>query len=178
MKAKTVKRRAAAARRRPPKHWPQRLNVTDQTPKTVAALANLKAVCESHLKRRCSIRDAIDLLKHPQLARGDQILAVPTVVRKLPAPMRTIIGDLSDLERTIVGLDLRAASSPMKPAVKTSQSSRTKRALEKSRAARPRNRYVLQLFVAGASARSRQKPCCRFGSCAERNWRKPPANWK
>ena len=108
MKTKTVKRRAAASPRRPAKLWQLRLYVMGQTPKSVTAFANLKKVCESHLKGRYRIT-VIDLVKQPQLAKGDQILAVPTVVRKLPKPVRTIIGNLSDTERVLVGLDLRPA---------------------------------------------------------------------
>jgi circadian clock protein KaiB len=81
----------------------------DQTPKSIAAFANLKALCETHLKGRYRIT-VIDLVKRPQLARGDQILAVPTVVRKLPSPVRTIIGNLSDVARVLIGLDLRPAA--------------------------------------------------------------------
>ncbi len=101
-------RRAAAAPRRPAKQWQLRLYVMDQTPKSVTAFANLKRMCESHLKGRYRIT-VIDLLKQPQLAKGDQILAIPTVVRRLPSPVRTIIGNLSDTERVLVGLDLRPA---------------------------------------------------------------------
>ena len=81
----------------------------DQTFKSVTAFTNLKKFCETHLKGRYRIK-VIDLLKHPHLAKGDQILAIPTVVRKLPKPVRTIIGNLSDTERVLVGLDLRAAN--------------------------------------------------------------------
>jgi circadian clock protein KaiB len=88
--------------------WQLRLYVTDQTFKSVQAFVNLKRFCESHLKGRYNIK-VIDLLKHPKLARGDQILAVPTVVRLLPKPVRTLIGTLSDAERMLVGLDLRSA---------------------------------------------------------------------
>ncbi|MDO8544228.1 MAG: circadian clock KaiB family protein [Opitutaceae bacterium] len=108
MKTKTVKRRASASRRRPGKLWQLRLYVMDETPKSQTALSNLKKICETHLKGRYRIT-IIDLLKQPHLARGDQILAVPTVVRKLPAPVRTVIGNLSDFDRVLVGLDLRAA---------------------------------------------------------------------
>jgi circadian clock protein KaiB len=109
MKTKTPKRRAAASPRRPtPKLWQLRLYVMDQTSKSVTALINLKKICETHLKGRYRIT-VIDLVKQPQLAKGDQILAIPTVVRKLPSPVRTIIGSLSDTERVLVGLDLRAA---------------------------------------------------------------------
>ena len=78
-------------------------------PKSVTALANLKRFCESHLKGRYRIT-VIDLMKQPHLAKGDQILAIPTVVRKLPKPVRTLIGNLSDTERVLVGLDLRATN--------------------------------------------------------------------
>ena len=91
--------------------WQLRLYVTDQTPRSVRAFENLKKFCEQHLKGRYRIK-VIDLLKHPKLAKGDQILAVPTVVRKLPSPVRTLIGNLSDTERMLVGLDLRAARKP------------------------------------------------------------------
>jgi circadian clock protein KaiB len=106
MKTKPVKSSAAGSHPRPAKLWQLRLYVTDQTPKSLLAFANLKKICESHLKGRYRIR-VIDLLKQPQLAKGDQILAVPTVVRLLPVPVRTIIGNLSDLESVLVGLDLR-----------------------------------------------------------------------
>ena len=109
MKTKTVKRRASAAPRRPAKLWQLRLYVMDSTPKSLTAFANLKKICESHLKGRYRIT-VIDLVKHPQLAKGDQILAVPTVVRKLPKPVRTILGNLSDTDRVLVGLDLRPAN--------------------------------------------------------------------
>jgi circadian clock protein KaiB len=109
MKAKTAQRRAADPPRRAPKLWQLRLYVMDQTPKSVTAFSNLKKMCESHLKGRYRIT-VVDLLKQPQLAKGDQILAIPTVVRKLPKPVRTIIGTLSDAERVLVGLDLRAES--------------------------------------------------------------------
>jgi circadian clock protein KaiB len=88
--------------------WQLRLYVTDTTPKSLMAFSNLKKFCETHLKGCYRIK-VIDLLKHPQLAKGDQILAVPTVVRKLPKPVRTIIGNLSDIPSVLVGLDLRSA---------------------------------------------------------------------
>ncbi len=86
--------------------WELRLYVAGQTPRAVAAFANLKKVCEEHLAGQYSI-EVIDLLETPQLAKGDQIVAVPTLVRKLPEPVRKIIGDLSNTERVLVGLDLR-----------------------------------------------------------------------
>ena len=86
--------------------WQLRLYVAGQTAKSVAALDNLKRLCETHLAGRYQI-EVIDLLVNPKLAAGDQILAVPTLVRKVPEPMRKIIGDLSDEERVLVGLDVQ-----------------------------------------------------------------------
>ena len=86
--------------------WELRLYVAGQTPKSITALANLKKYCEQHLKGRYKI-EVIDLLVNPQLAEGDQILAIPTLVRKVPEPIRKIIGDLSNEERVLVGLDVR-----------------------------------------------------------------------
>ena len=108
MKTKTVKRRASASHRRPAKFWQLRLYVIDSTPRSLAAFANLKKFCETHLKGRYRIT-VIDLVKQPKLAKGDQILAIPTVVRRLPKPVRIILGNLSDTERMLVGLDLRPA---------------------------------------------------------------------
>jgi circadian clock protein KaiB len=85
-----------------------RLYVAGQTPKSLAALSNLKQVCEEHLAGNYEI-ELIDLLKNPQLAAGDQILAVPTLVRRLPEPLKRIIGDLSNSERVLVGLDIKGA---------------------------------------------------------------------
>jgi circadian clock protein KaiB len=106
MKPKTV--RQPVSHRPPAKLWQLRLYVTGQTPKSLTAFSNLKKICESHLKGRYRIT-VIDLLKRPHLAKGDQILAVPTVVRRLPNPVRTIIGNLSDIYHVLVGLDLRPA---------------------------------------------------------------------
>jgi len=83
-----------------------RLYIAGQTPKSLRALANLKQICEQHLAGKYHI-EIIDLLENPQLASIDQILAIPTLIRKLPEPMRKIIGDLSNVERVLVGLDLR-----------------------------------------------------------------------
>ncbi len=82
-----------------------RLYVAGQTPNSIAAFANLKKICEEHLAGRYKLQ-VIDLLENPKLARGDQILAIPTLVRKLPEPVRKIIGDLSNTERVLIGLDL------------------------------------------------------------------------
>jgi circadian clock protein KaiB len=86
--------------------WELRLYVAGQTPKSVTALSNLKRICEEHLAGKYHI-EIVDLMKDPTLARGDQILALPTLVRKLPPPFRKIIGDLSNTDRVLVGLDLR-----------------------------------------------------------------------
>ena len=89
-----------------PKAYQLRLYVAGTTPKSVLALKNLKQICEDHLQGRYEI-EIIDLLENPQLAQGDQILALPTLVRRLPEPIKKIIGDLSNEERVLVGLDLR-----------------------------------------------------------------------
>jgi len=94
----------------PKAEYELRLYVAGQTPRSVQAFANLKKICEAHLAGRYRI-EVIDLLENPQLAKGDQILAIPTLVRTLPSPIRKIIGDLSDKERVLVGLDVRAAVS-------------------------------------------------------------------
>jgi circadian clock protein KaiB len=86
--------------------WDLKLYVAGQTPKSIEALANLKKLCEEHLKGQFRI-EVIDLMKNPQLAKGDQILAIPTLVRKLPEPIKKIIGDLSNTERVLVGLDIK-----------------------------------------------------------------------
>src|SRR4051794_22516370 len=107
---KTLRKKLSTAR--PPSSpasqdfWQLRLYVAGQTPKSIAALANLKRICEQYMAGKYAI-EIIDLLKDPTLARGDQILAIPTLVRKLPEPIRKIIGDLSNTERVLVGLDLR-----------------------------------------------------------------------
>lgn len=110
MKAST---HAASPRRKTKVHekrvqWDLRLYVAGQTAKSVTALANLERLCEEHLKGRYRI-EVIDVLKNPRLASGDQILALPTLVRKLPEPIKKLIGDLSNEEQVLIGLDLRAA---------------------------------------------------------------------
>ncbi len=89
-----------------PEIWLLKLYVAGQTPKSLAAFANLKRICETHLKGQYDI-EIVDLLANPQLAQGDQIIAVPTLVRHLPPPVKKIIGDLAQEERVLVGLDLR-----------------------------------------------------------------------
>ncbi len=112
----TVERKLASPRRgrqaaKPAEEWNLRLYVAGQTPRSLEALSNLKQFCEEHLKGRYHI-EIVDLLVNPTLAREDEILAVPTLVRKLPPPVRKIIGDLSNTERVLVGLQL----SPMRGA--------------------------------------------------------------
>ncbi len=114
---KTAKKKPAAARRRAAKakrtggakatakEWVLRLYVAGQTPKSLAAFANLKRMCEEHLANRYTI-EVIDLSKQPQLAQNDQIVALPTLVRRLPEPIKRVIGDLSNHERVMVGMDL------------------------------------------------------------------------
>src|SRR5512133_1966422 len=90
--------------------WQLRLYVAGQTPKSLTAFGNLKKICEEHLAGKYRI-EIVDLLENPRLSRGDQILAIPTLVRKLPEPVKKIIGDLSNTERVLVGLDLRPVSA-------------------------------------------------------------------
>jgi len=87
--------------------WQLRLYVAGTSPKSVTAFSNLKKLCETHLHGRYTI-EVIDLLEHPQLAAGDQIVAIPTLIRKLPEPLRKIVGDLSNTDRTLVGLQIRS----------------------------------------------------------------------
>ena len=89
--------------------WELRLYTAGQTPKSVLAFNNLKRICEEHMPGRYHI-EVVDLMQNPRLAKEDEIIAIPTLVRKLPAPLRKIIGDLSDTERTLVGLQLRRTS--------------------------------------------------------------------
>ena len=86
--------------------WNLRLYVAGQTPRSISAFKNLKDICEEYLKGKYHI-EVVDLMENPTLARGDQILAIPTLVRKLPQPIRKIIGDLSNTERVLVGLDIQ-----------------------------------------------------------------------
>jgi len=103
-----AKPRSAPAKRT--MEWELRLYVAGQSPQSLAAFTNLKALCEAHVSGRYRI-EIVDLLKTPQLSREDQIVAVPTVVRKLPPPMKKVIGNLSNIERALVGLQLRRAAS-------------------------------------------------------------------
>ncbi|MHB8522213.1 MAG: circadian clock KaiB family protein [Limisphaerales bacterium] len=112
MKAKPKTDSLKAERAKPAECWKLRLYVAGQTPKSLTAFANLKRLCEDHLHGRYTI-EVIDLVETPRLAKDDQILALPTLVRKLPHPVRKIIGDLSNTERVLVGLDL--ISAPERP---------------------------------------------------------------
>lgn len=102
--ARKSKRRAQAAGREDRRDWILRLYIAGQTPKSLTAFANLKRICEEHLPGRYQI-EVIDLTKQPQLAQNDQIVALPTLVRKLPEPVKRVIGDLSNVERVLVGMD-------------------------------------------------------------------------
>lgn len=112
MKATPSKRRRAsngrvtAPENNDPGRWNLRLYVAGQTPRSLSAFKNLKEICEEYLKGKYHI-EVVDLMENPTLARGDQILAIPTLVRKLPQPIRKIIGDLSNTERVLVGLDIQ-----------------------------------------------------------------------
>ena len=112
----TTSRRAKAVAAAPAE-WDLRLYVAGPTPNSVAAFRNLEQLCQEHLAGRYHI-EVIDLRQNPKLAQGDQILAVPTLVRKLPAPIRKIIGNLSNIERLLVGLDLRPHERDPFPAPK------------------------------------------------------------
>ncbi len=113
MKTKQAKPEPGRSKQKPPKAASDtcilRLYVAGQTPKSITAFKNLKAICEEQLKGQYQI-EVIDLLKNPQLSRDDQILAIPTLVRKLPVPVRKIIGEFSNTERVLVGLDLMQRS--------------------------------------------------------------------
>jgi circadian clock protein KaiB len=104
-----AKPRASSRGKRPPEKWNLRLYVAGQSPKSLAAFSNLKRLCEEHLPGRHNI-EVIDLLKSPHLARGDQIVALPTLVRKLPEPIRRVIGDLSNTERVVLTMEFSPAS--------------------------------------------------------------------
>jgi circadian clock protein KaiB len=104
-KTSNTSRRAKQSSKASSPMWVLRLYIAGKAQKSVTAVSNLKLICEDQLKGRYQL-EVIDLLKHPQLARDDQILALPTLVRKLPQPARNIIGDLSDTKRVLVGLDL------------------------------------------------------------------------
>ncbi len=111
MSAPRKKAPAAKAKAVEREQWELRLYVAGQTPRSLEAFANLKRICEEHLKGRYRI-EVVDLLVNPALARGDQILAVPTLVRQLPPPVKKIIGDFSNTERVLVGLNLRPVPPP------------------------------------------------------------------
>jgi circadian clock protein KaiB len=113
--------------------WELRLYVAGQTPRSIEAFAHLERICEVHLQGRYSI-EVIDLVKNPTLAVGDQIIAIPTVVRRLPAPMKKIIGDLSNMERVIVGLNLTPAKPMTKPVKKSAKKSTKKKSAKKKSA--------------------------------------------
>jgi len=114
MKKSVAKKRAPAKRNRA-NFWVLRLYIAGQTPNSIAAVANLKQICEDQLKGKYRI-EVIDLLEKPQLAKGDQIVAIPTLVRRLPPPVNKIVGNLSKTERALVGLDIQPARETKKRA--------------------------------------------------------------
>lgn len=91
--------------------WELKLYVAGQTPKSIRAFANLRRICQEHLDGRCHI-EVIDLLQNPQLAKDDQIVAIPTLIRRLPEPLKKIIGDLSNEEKVLIGLDVKRSAAP------------------------------------------------------------------
>ncbi|HXB54805.1 MAG TPA: circadian clock KaiB family protein [Vicinamibacteria bacterium] len=97
--------RAAVAKAKAAERWELRLYTAGQTPRSLAAFANLKRICETHLRGKYRL-EVIDLLVNPELARADQIIAIPTLVRKLPPPVKKLIGDLSNTERTLIGMQI------------------------------------------------------------------------
>ena len=105
---KSVAKKRVATKSTRSKSWELRLYIAGQTPNSMAAIANLKKICEEQLQGKYRI-EVIDLLKKPQLAKGDQIIAIPTLVRRLPPPVKQIVGNLSKTERVLVGLDIQRA---------------------------------------------------------------------
>jgi circadian clock protein KaiB len=115
MKSPPAKEKKSAVSDAAEEVWILKLYVAGQTSKSIAAFANLNSICDEHLTGKYRI-EIIDLLKNPKLAKGDRILAVPTLVKKLPGPVKKIIGDLADTEHVLVGLDLQhAGRSSNKP---------------------------------------------------------------
>jgi len=107
-KVKTAVRKKATVReKKAPSHFILKLYVAGQSPKSVLAIANLKKICEENLRGHYEL-EVIDLYQQPQLARGEQIIALPTLIRKLPVPLRRIIGDMSNTARVLVGLDMQS----------------------------------------------------------------------
>ena len=109
-KAANTGKEVSRTQGREPERWNLRLYVAGQTARSITAFANLKRLCEDRLAGRYKI-EVIDLLKQPQLAQGDQIIAIPTLVRKLPEPIKRVVGDLSNLERVLVGMDLQEVAA-------------------------------------------------------------------
>jgi circadian clock protein KaiB len=105
---KSIVKKRRGSKSTPANFWELRLYIAGQTPNSIAAIANLKKICEDQLKGKYRI-EVVDLLKKPQLAKGDQIVAIPTLVRRLPPPVKKIVGNLSKTERALVGLDIQRA---------------------------------------------------------------------
>jgi circadian clock protein KaiB len=113
MKNKPIEKKKSAKSAAVKEVWVLKLYVAGQTPKSIAAFANLKKICEEHLAGKYRI-EIIDLVENPMLAKGDQILAIPTLVRQLPPPVKKLIGDLANTERVLVGLDIKPAVKAVK----------------------------------------------------------------
>jgi circadian clock protein KaiB len=113
MKKEPLKKKKAAKLAPGEEIWILKLYVAGQTPKSVAAFANLKKICDEHLAGKYRI-EIVDLLKNPTLAKGDQILAIPTLVRQLPPPVKKLIGDLANTQRVLVGLNIKPAVKAIK----------------------------------------------------------------
>ena len=113
MKKEPTKKKKPAKSAPSEEVWILRLYVAGQTPKSIAAFANLKGICDEHLAGKYRI-EIIDLLTNPTLAKGDQILAIPTLVRRLPPPVKKLIGDLANTERVLIGLDIKPAAKAVK----------------------------------------------------------------
>jgi circadian clock protein KaiB len=109
-KPASSRKKAHAVRASNSDRWNLRLYVAGQTARSITAFANLKRICEERLAGRYAI-EVVDLLKQPQLARGDQIIAIPTLIRRLPEPVKRVVGDLSNLERVLVGMDLKEVAA-------------------------------------------------------------------
>jgi circadian clock protein KaiB len=110
VRAKPGQKKSRSAGQKKQEFWHLRLYVAGQTPKSIQAFENLKKLCDEHLKGKCKI-EVIDLVKNPKLAKGDQIFAIPTLVRHLPPPLKKIIGDLSNKEKVLVGLNVKSGES-------------------------------------------------------------------
>lgn len=107
----TQRQRSPSRKKTEPRRYLLRLYVAGLTTRSSTAIRNLRKICDEHLQDRCEL-EVIDIYEHPTLARGEQIIAAPTLIKQLPAPLRRLIGDMADTERVLVGLDLRTDAKP------------------------------------------------------------------